>query len=231
MSVKLKVLDGASAGKEFEIPTPRCLVGRGQDCHLQAKSEAVSRHHCLVYAKKGGIAVRDLKSRNGTFVNGQRVEEDCELHPGDRLQIGPLTFEICIEQAGAGKTRTLGETAGHTRDNTQSTRFSEEATVAGWLDEADEAARVRRLQDPDTRLLKPESTEEVKLQRALEERREADPHAETKATSLTKVAAANGKGDQHGRRVGKLPPRPEEPSEDSSEAAAHALKRFFERRW
>ncbi|MCY2991857.1 MAG: DUF1207 domain-containing protein [Planctomycetota bacterium] len=60
MNVKLKVLHGARAGKELGIPTPECLVGRSQDCHLQPKSEAISRHHCVVYVRDGRVFVRDL---------------------------------------------------------------------------------------------------------------------------------------------------------------------------
>ena len=239
MNVKLKVLHGARAGKEFGIPTPECLVGRSQDCHLQPKSEAISRHHCVVYVRDGRVFVRDLKSRNGTFVNGQRVDNDCEVQNGDTLEIGPLAFEVHLDQAVAGKQRpvvaSVREAAESTGNDARNVRLAEESTIADWLADADEVARLRRLNEPETRQLQLEGTDEVKPRRVIEqaagERRDAQPQAESETPSPTKAVAGIEESDKRVRVIGKLPPRAEEASEDSSEAASHALKKFFARRW
>ena len=55
MKVKLKVLKGSGAGKEIRIPTPKCLIGRSDECHMRPKSEAVSRRHCVLYVKDGKV--------------------------------------------------------------------------------------------------------------------------------------------------------------------------------
>ena len=46
MDIKLRVLKGHHIDREFTIPTPKCLVGRGDECQMRARSEAVSRRHC-----------------------------------------------------------------------------------------------------------------------------------------------------------------------------------------
>ena len=48
MSVKLKVLRGASAGKEVAVRGPRFFIGRSEECNLRANSDAISRQHCAI---------------------------------------------------------------------------------------------------------------------------------------------------------------------------------------
>jgi pSer/pThr/pTyr-binding forkhead associated (FHA) protein len=83
-------------------------IGRGSDCSLRLTDPTVSRHHCLLDAGDEAVLVRDLRSLNGTYVNGQRVggrmeDEDeeahavrafRELHNGDQLKIGARTFWV-----------------------------------------------------------------------------------------------------------------------------------------
>lgn len=106
MKVKLKVLKGSGGDRLFKIPTPKCLVGRGEDCHLRPKSDVISRRHCAILVEHGNVIVRDLQSRNGTFVDGERIEDDRVLKPGDKLQIGPLVFEVVIDRSLGGEKRS-----------------------------------------------------------------------------------------------------------------------------
>ena len=48
MHVKLKVLRGASAGKEVAVKGPRFFIGRSEECHLRVNSDAISRRHCAI---------------------------------------------------------------------------------------------------------------------------------------------------------------------------------------
>ena len=99
MQVKLKVLAGKNAGKELKIPVKRFLIGRGDDCHMRPKSEAISRNHCaiLINEEEDKVVIRDLNSRNGTYVNGERLAADQPLQTGDHLRIGRLEFEVMIK--------------------------------------------------------------------------------------------------------------------------------------
>ncbi|MBM4040510.1 MAG: FHA domain-containing protein [Planctomycetes bacterium] len=63
------------------------VVGRSADSVIQIHDAKISRHHCEIRATPDGYFVRDLGSKNGTYVNGARVAE-ARLRNGDRLQIG-----------------------------------------------------------------------------------------------------------------------------------------------
>jgi len=97
MELTLKVVSGKHAGQKLRIPAPKFLIGRGEDCHLRPNSDLVSRHHCILFVGASGAAVRDLNSRNGTFVNDERISGDQPLRSGDLLKIGQLTFEVRLQ--------------------------------------------------------------------------------------------------------------------------------------
>ena len=54
----------------------------------------ISRFHCVIEARKGAVAVRDLGSRNGTYVNGQKVADAAELKDGDVVRVGKTDFVL-----------------------------------------------------------------------------------------------------------------------------------------
>jgi predicted component of type VI protein secretion system len=98
MKVYLEAVKGARQGQRIAVPRDReLLVGRSAECHLRPASSAVSKRHCLLRLEAGRLFVRDLGSVNGTKVNSCSVEgDDLELHQGDRLEIGPLTFVVHV---------------------------------------------------------------------------------------------------------------------------------------
>ena len=90
MDAKLVVLRGADP-TEIELFLP-FLIGRSADAALKIPHERVSREHCRIYEFDGELAVRDLGSRNGTFVNGQQIDRPTFLSPGDELTVGGITM-------------------------------------------------------------------------------------------------------------------------------------------
>ena len=68
-------------------------IGRGRGNSIVLDDMLVSRHHVRITADDDGLVLQDLGSRNGTYVNGHRVER-AALHEGDRLGIGATTFEV-----------------------------------------------------------------------------------------------------------------------------------------
>lgn len=72
------------------------FIGRDPRCHLRPQSLLVSSRHCEIVVRDDKAFVRDLDSTNGTQVNGERLVERTELHDHDRMQVGPLVFEVCI---------------------------------------------------------------------------------------------------------------------------------------
>ena len=94
MKVELKVLGGSRSGQVIPITIPQFMIGRAEDCHLKPRSELISRYHCAILTESAYVAVRDLGSKNGVYVNGERIGVEQELKNGDRLAIGPREFEV-----------------------------------------------------------------------------------------------------------------------------------------
>ncbi len=92
--VKLVVVGGKHAGKEVRVPGPGFIIGRVEGCHLRVHSRQVSRHHAAILIESGIVAVRDLGSRTGTYVNGELVTGDRRLENSDLLKLGPLQLEV-----------------------------------------------------------------------------------------------------------------------------------------
>ncbi len=74
--------------QEFELSAGPTVIGRGSDCNLTIDDDLMSRDHALVRVSDGRVTIRDLGSRNGTWVNGTRIEDEIELHDGDRVRFG-----------------------------------------------------------------------------------------------------------------------------------------------
>jgi pSer/pThr/pTyr-binding forkhead associated (FHA) protein len=119
-SVCLTVIQGGLKGQEFGFVAPaHCVVGRAEDCDIQVPSDClhadVSRHHCVLDIDPPLVHVLDLGSRNGTFVNGVRidgpewqafderpegaVDHGIDLKNGDQVRLGSVTFEVKVDGA------------------------------------------------------------------------------------------------------------------------------------
>ena len=90
---KLVVLEGADAGKEVEISKTRCSGGRSIINDLVVGDKAVSGTHFEVQARDDGYRLRDLNSRNGTYVGDLQVRE-VFLRPGVTFRIGQTKIQF-----------------------------------------------------------------------------------------------------------------------------------------
>jgi pyruvate/2-oxoglutarate dehydrogenase complex dihydrolipoamide acyltransferase (E2) component len=95
MEAKLHLVKGNPKGKQVEVPEGVLSIGRAEESALIIASTRVSRNHCEIVNDGRTLLLRDKGSANGSFVNGRRVGEQ-PLKPGDRLQVGPLTFLVEI---------------------------------------------------------------------------------------------------------------------------------------
>ena len=103
MDVNLVLFKKNGASKSFRLPSTVTVIGRRQESDLCIPLMVVSRRHCELNLEKGHLKLRDLGSRNGTYINGQRVDQT-ELSPGDNIQIGPVTFGVQIDSQPAELT-------------------------------------------------------------------------------------------------------------------------------
>lgn len=215
MDLKLKVLEGKNVGQEIPVHGKKFFIGRAEDCNLRPGSELISRHHCVLLVEDGYIGVRDFGSKNGTYVNQERVVGERELKPGDRLTVGPLQFEVHVaHNLGAKKRPPVGdikEAAARTAQDAAHDPFD----VTQWLStETEEEAKPAST--GDTQPVGAGDTDSIQMSNTQTMAPEGAPDDSSKSS--------RGK-----KPPGKLPPRPSS-SKDSQEAASAMLNQLRRRR-
>ena len=63
-------------------------IGRGQDNDITINDASVSRHHATIIQSSSGIVINDNGSSNGTFINGNRINQESALRKNDILKLG-----------------------------------------------------------------------------------------------------------------------------------------------
>lgn len=87
----LTVLTGSATGQMFKI-NHDLMIGRAVTASVRVDDDGVSRNHARIRCDEGSVFVEDLKSRNGTYVNGTRVTDPVKLADGDKIQVGRSTI-------------------------------------------------------------------------------------------------------------------------------------------
>jgi len=119
MSAKviLTITEGQLTGQKFEFESrTTCIVGRADECHPKIPDDeyhrTISRYHCLVDINPPNIRVRDFGSKNGTFVNQQKIGQreagqtpeegaklkfpEYDLNSGDMIKLSHTVFSVDI---------------------------------------------------------------------------------------------------------------------------------------
>ena len=89
-----------TTGYVVDITRHDTIVGRHSDADVRLPLPDISRRHCRFLFGDQGWQVIDLKSTNGIFVNGRKVEQS-SLHQGDTLAIGGFNFEVQLGETAA----------------------------------------------------------------------------------------------------------------------------------
>lgn len=87
MKVSLKIVNKGSSKEQTITLGQMIAVGRSSKCDFQVEDEKISGRHCRFYLKKDRLEVTDLDSKNGTYLNGIRIESS-EVFVGDEIRIG-----------------------------------------------------------------------------------------------------------------------------------------------
>jgi serine phosphatase RsbU (regulator of sigma subunit)/pSer/pThr/pTyr-binding forkhead associated (FHA) protein len=95
----LRAMQGSNPGQLFPLEGESAVLGRHPDCDIVLESGAVSRQHARVTLVDGNYFVEDLRSRNGTFVNGRVIADRQLLADGDQLGICELLFSFHLSAA------------------------------------------------------------------------------------------------------------------------------------
>ena len=90
---KLIVVEGTDP-TTFSLDADETVVGRHPDSAMHLRSNAVSGTHAKLINEDGSIFLEDLGSRNGTFVNNERIATRVELRDGDQIHFGPVLLRF-----------------------------------------------------------------------------------------------------------------------------------------
>ena len=117
----LTFLSGGPVGLVYTLVSgTETLVGRGSEADIPIEEPRVSRRHAVFkVSDKGQVTIEDLRSSNGTFVNGDQVKKRKTLEDGDRIQVGydciikfsyqdDLEYQLHEEIAGGVKDPVTG---------------------------------------------------------------------------------------------------------------------------
>jgi len=101
----LLVRDERQGGAEQPLPVSGAVftIGKKQTNDLVLDRANISREHCLIMQRDGGYVLRDLKSRNGTYLDGVRIARDAPLRDGSHINLGDflLTFRVAAQAPSA----------------------------------------------------------------------------------------------------------------------------------
>ena len=86
MALGLEILERGE--RRAEVLRPPAVVGRTREAEVFLRDSEVSRRHARFDAHGGVVYLEDLKSSNGTFLNGHRVSESIEIREGDEIDVG-----------------------------------------------------------------------------------------------------------------------------------------------
>ncbi len=83
----LDAITGPAMGRRYPLENSQYVMGRHPDCGIVLESGSVSRQHARISKSGTNFVLEDLKSRNGTFVNGRLINESTKLLDGDTIRI------------------------------------------------------------------------------------------------------------------------------------------------
>jgi len=129
MDVKLVVEQGAARSHTIRLRSEETVIGRRHGCDVRVPSASVSRRHCLLSWRDDYLSVEDLDSANGTYLNGERVAGRQAVRPGDRLEVGPVTFVVEYQLTQAAIDRLLRADEGEEFEEAFAVLKEEEAPV------------------------------------------------------------------------------------------------------
>ena len=96
----LSLTDVNSPGRTFQVPIRgEVIIGRNsQQANLVVDyDKSVSGKHCEILERQGKFYIKDLKSSNGTYLNGARILTEMEIHSGCMVRLGRITFKVEIK--------------------------------------------------------------------------------------------------------------------------------------
>lgn len=96
----LIIEEGEHIGLRVTIDKDELVIGRGEECDLTLNDRAISRQHARIWREGDAYYIEDLGSKNGTWVNGEPLQQPRALVDGDKIQLA-LTVRIAFTESDA----------------------------------------------------------------------------------------------------------------------------------
>lgn len=237
MDVVLKVIEGAKEGTKIAVKKEEFLIGRSPKCHLCAGSTAISRKHCAIIRHKSKVGLKDLGSRNGTLLNGNKIRGEVELSSGDEISVGPLRFLITITHGINNRkhpqVKNVADAVQRTAEKKDSGFVDDD--ISKWLLETGSSSE----SVSETQTIQMDDTGAVEIEKRAKELAEDETSAESASGDETHPADSETSSEDElseeesdeKKQPGKLPKLSSKPAtKDSREAAVDALRSWNRRR-
>src|SRR3954449_12130021 len=113
---RLVLLSEGFTGRTFELKGEKITVGRVSDNAFEIPESSVSSHHAEIVLQGSDVLIRDLGSTNGTFINGEQINE-AVLKPGQILRFGTVELRLETPESApaTGATSKKATPLDHTR--------------------------------------------------------------------------------------------------------------------
>jgi pSer/pThr/pTyr-binding forkhead associated (FHA) protein len=98
----LIMISGKMVGRKFTLDQSRFIIGRGTEVQIPLEEQTVSRRHAELVIRSSLVMIKDLKSKNGLYVNDVKVAGST-LKDGDIIRIGNTVFKFIA----GGKNESL----------------------------------------------------------------------------------------------------------------------------
>jgi len=112
----LYVVNGSDEGRSFDLKGDTIYIGRSPDNDIQIKDRFVSRKHLRIFRKGSKYLIKDLESKNGTFIDGKQIPSgvEFELKKGRTIAIGMSV--ICLDKESSEDVVSFLESIRLSRD-------------------------------------------------------------------------------------------------------------------
>lgn len=112
----LYIVNGSDEGRSFDLKGDTIYIGRSPDNDLQIKDRFVSRKHLRIFRKGSKYFIKDLKSKNGTFINGKQIPSGVEFELKEGLTIAIGMSVICLDKESSEDVVSFLESIRLSRD-------------------------------------------------------------------------------------------------------------------
>lgn len=140
MLARLTIISGKRSGETLELAPGEHQIGTGRAAEIQLRDKDVGFKHAKVIVEDDQVFLEDLKSKAGTFLNGERVETRVPLKDNDELRLGTAELRIAITGARAAAAVAAPAAAAAVSAKTPAPGAATVADDEGLVDEALEPA-------------------------------------------------------------------------------------------